>query len=1262
MSRSGSHAGRGFRYQDAVGVLLAVKSWGGELVYKEIIPEGKDDYEVKSSDKEFSLIQVKSRRDHLGAFPISEIIKFIKALWGRSTIFSQPKEFILLLESPPVGLESLGDHFIDSYPDLYFSLNKDPLWRNFASRTKVLIVSNPVGAAIDTISQVMSCKPLEAQVYYSEILSKIGFLANENGIKNEGSFLGLAISDVECVIRNIEPILNLSGMEKALSEGYCYAVDFLNPLDNWNFYQGVDTRPGHISAGLVLERPELRSEIIQGLDYCGSSIIVGPSGSGKSALMWDTVYSTRHNIRWFEIKKAEVDEVNLFIRMAQVLRASSLAPIGFVIDDVGHKFFDLWNELIRQIECGNGVVLLGSIREEDVYLLTSRSRSIEVRPSVNKVFAERLWQRLKKQEQTKWMGWQEPWIRSNNLLLEYTHLLTTGDRLEVLLTDQVERRIRENRDNEFNILKILSLVGASGSKIDIKLLSKTLNIDINNLLRALRRLGDEHLIIDSVTGLIRGSHQLRSKVLFDVCHHSVPMMINSTISESIASVSSDGLEKLVSYIAVNFTDKLEVLLNAVTIRITDNYDPITAIATFSGLGQAHIEVTLHNWIPVAQALGVENTQITSAVLFAIAETDLASLPFPDRLLKAIKALKVSSSNDPRLQLLSKLSENTVNQYLLEMQPVHLRSFLGALVGVKTPDNFKSILKKRTPNLNQIPLSIVADLLGTVHIIDPEIAISWTSNRVTEELLDRVPKEIPWSSKVEIEDTLEGRLLKCELFNIVPSIQTNIHDEAVALSQNLFGLDPIASVVEVKAIAADGLLSGTLDVPLAHKRIPRENNIFPALPAWNKRWGEAAANMIGTENYSDYLYKAKELLEQLLPPLERLIDDTLRKKRPLQSFIDRYGAVYEKSLTLTPPKGGHPIHGNPEIYTTSLQNLIFNCSAEMVRRFLELPANYGTYIAWMSDLIKQIEKIRKEPWELIGGVPEVLIQRIETLIQSLLIIAAESGVQSVAPWEAWGGQAKKSSPKNALRLVRSIAEGSLRSRTDKNIKEIALSLSQSHILLELHTRPNWKFPLPWPALEFLMIIDLDLPSDWESWIYNFGDSVREIVGDHYQIWLVPRVEGIIISRLTVGGVSQLFPAAYEVDMWIDSLNLIRLNDLNCQLAQRFLDYLSEFDGIQAFNLGESGRPFIEKNVKDNLLQKVNEELINLESVIQVPSILKDLRKIYDEVLIGAFPLAKCLAEMIHGNITTEFCVLTDLSVSLLIEDLAVQLEQVILPLD
>lgn len=171
---------------------------------------------------------------------------------------------ILLVEQPIAGGPTT-DHRLADNPSLAKAMASDPRWSSLAPRTLVWITPAPFEVALRSISRITSCTPLAAQVHYAELLSRIGNLADANGLITDNRYAGLAVSDVEACVRRIEPILDLSGMEAALRDGLCEALDFLTPTDDPSFYQGVNTRPGHLAAGLVAERPETRSIVLDAL-------------------------------------------------------------------------------------------------------------------------------------------------------------------------------------------------------------------------------------------------------------------------------------------------------------------------------------------------------------------------------------------------------------------------------------------------------------------------------------------------------------------------------------------------------------------------------------------------------------------------------------------------------------------------------------------------------------------------------------------------------------------------------------------------------------------------------------------------------------------------------------------------------------------------------------------------------------------------------------------------------------------------------------
>jgi hypothetical protein len=81
-SRYGSHAGRGFRYQDAVAAALATQCITGDSRIETVIPEGLDDVTLRRPLLTIHS-QVKSRRRHLGPFRVGEAAQHLRDLWSR---------------------------------------------------------------------------------------------------------------------------------------------------------------------------------------------------------------------------------------------------------------------------------------------------------------------------------------------------------------------------------------------------------------------------------------------------------------------------------------------------------------------------------------------------------------------------------------------------------------------------------------------------------------------------------------------------------------------------------------------------------------------------------------------------------------------------------------------------------------------------------------------------------------------------------------------------------------------------------------------------------------------------------------------------------------------------------------------------------------------------------------------------------------------------------------------------------------------------
>ncbi|HEX2820280.1 MAG TPA: hypothetical protein VHO07_08970, partial [Streptosporangiaceae bacterium] len=105
-TRSGSHAGRGFHYQDAVATDLALRAWCGKLPLRRIIPEAIEDLSLEF-DTHWLHLQAKSRREHRGQFTLSDLAQVWQKL-ARSLAADKTAHAGLVLERPLTACAETG--------------------------------------------------------------------------------------------------------------------------------------------------------------------------------------------------------------------------------------------------------------------------------------------------------------------------------------------------------------------------------------------------------------------------------------------------------------------------------------------------------------------------------------------------------------------------------------------------------------------------------------------------------------------------------------------------------------------------------------------------------------------------------------------------------------------------------------------------------------------------------------------------------------------------------------------------------------------------------------------------------------------------------------------------------------------------------------------------------------------------------------------------------------------------------------------------
>ncbi len=1181
-SRAGSNAGRGFRYQDAVSAWLAVEIWAGQRAPAIVIPEGGDDIELRG--EETSFVQVKSRREHLGDYTEGETVGHIEDLWNRSLGSApQPQRLELVLEREVVGLSPLDDHPVARLIEGPIStrLAKFSGASDLLPRTSIVVATSPQEWAISLIVDRLNCAPIAAQMCFADLLVRVGALADANGRLAPESYRGVSISDTETSIRDVLAAIDIDAIERALRDGVCEPVDFLTPLNDPNFYLGVDVEPGHIAAGLVAERPRSRSALVDGIEQRRAALIVGPSGAGKSALMWEVANTLRHTVRWFRIRRLSTEDIPSLRQLIRTFRASEGSPLGFVMDDVGRNGPESWGALLKEAMSVPGVVLLGSVREEDVTLIAERARAAEIRADPDDELAERLWRELREAEKTNWAGWYEPWKMSDGLLLEYVHILTRGQRMHELLADQVAARVSDpKRSLELDILRSGAWAGAANAEVDASRLARALSVSEADLSRALQRLIQEHLVRSPAQGAVTGLHQLRSEELLQLTHQTTLPTLETSFERTIASVPAADLEPLVADTLSARRLPVPTVLNGLIARLKDEQDARALASALRGLGSGRVSSGVDEWLETPEARALPRTQVGSAAMFGIAGIDLSGLSIIPEVQAAadrLSQIKGSPEDDPRRLLMERMSPSVLSVLIETADLASLDELLAALVGMPLPAAVRASLMQAPEDLLNANLDLLGSLMGTLSALDREIASDWVAEVGQEALFARVQAETAWAGPVTIEDADDGMIVRCDLWYVAGSVQKSPHDAVVSLCERILALCPPADIAVSNAITASGELAGLAQLPLATKRIPRENLPPPSVPQWNRRWGDLISRRVAAPSYSDYLARGVAILDALVLTLEKIFDAHFRGKDALGNLADKLNSLNADTEALTPPavsslEASGAGRGEANTAVTKFQNLLHSASVNLVKRFAILPDQAGAYIAWLSDLIADVDTaIAEEPWHLVADGPPPMLTRLKTLLETLRVLAGEAHERKQAPAVTWAARGKGARVGNSVRLVSLSAKAAGESRLAQRKAEIERLAEEAGIAAQFHLRVNAKGILPWPPADVLALLPVPNIADAVVTLAEQAELVRSLVDSSIHLTIMPYIEDITFPALAKSGYQTLLPDVEGAAFWAEQLGLPQAPSVIANMFGEVLSLASELGAMDQKRLGNETRP-------------------------------------------------------------------------------------------
>jgi len=510
-------------------------------------------------------------------------------------------------------------------------------------------------------------------------------------------------------------------------------------------------------------------------------------------------------------------------------------------------------------------------------------------------------------------------------------------------------------------------------------------------------------------------------------------------------------------------------------------------------------------------------------------------------------------------------------------------------------------------------------------LDRTIAQSWVAHAGTSELLARVGREVPWATEATVFDVPEGLAVASDI-RIAPSrYQPDAHKDVVELCELLLALSPRADIAISRAVTPDGEVLGYNDVPVADKRIPRENLPPAALPSWNRRWNAAIKAKLAPVSYGAYLREARQAVEKLYPALIDLLDDMFRGKVN-QAALIQMGFVYDLAVAMPSParpwlaSGG--VIGRDSQSDSTLQSILHDCSTELLRRFNQLPEQAAGYMAWTGGLIERIRiSVEQEPWGLAetGEVAPEALSKLGDLVIDLRSLAGESAVLGRHPYKI---HRKSSALKGqALMHARQAVRKQEKKRTAEIERGLRKSFKQAFPSAQVFVRPSAADIPVWPLVDVLAAFKLDTIHEWPVAVSAGWQQWRELVTQEYVLTVVPVVDGQAFSACGVGGLATAFPSQEVARGWIEQTDLSAAREETARLWNSFIEEATAVATIESQGFGEPSRPDLERIARADARARLESARLSLDGrvpdlMLSIASTLVTVADQQPEALLGA----------------------------------------------